>query len=143
MYKLFCSSFYGSVTRSTNILISYLCVSLFQQVAMVELDPDKTVPQGMMILFALCTTLLVAVHIMALMISTCILPNLDAVSNLHNPSLVHESPHERFHWCIEVAWTFSTLLGMLLFLFEVAMLCWVCEHEMQNNFAHTCVFLHS
>lgn len=94
---------------------------------MVELDTDKSVPTETLVLFAVCTTLLVSVHIMALMISTCILPNLEAVSNLHDPSLVHQSPHERFHWCIEVAWTFSTLVGMLLFLIEVAMLCWVCE----------------
>jgi len=93
---------------------------------MVELETDdEKVPKLTLVLFALCTTLLVAVHILALMISTCILPNLDAISNLHDPSLVHQSPHERFHWCIEVAWIFSTLFGMLLFLIEVAMLCWV------------------
>lgn len=95
------------------------------QVAMVELDTNISVSSEMLTLFALCTTLLVAVHIMALMISTCILPNLDAVSNLHDPRQVHQSPHERFHWCIELAWTFSTLFGMLLFLVEVSLLCWV------------------
>lgn len=108
----------------------------------------------MLIAFAVCTTLLVAVHMLALMISTCILPNIDAVCNMHSISLVHESPHERLHWyeftfhnfhnstwsCsgiftliisifvlryIETAWAFSTLLGLLLFLCEIAILCWV------------------
>ncbi len=36
-----------------------------------------------MITFAACTVLLIAVHMLALMISTCILPNVEAVANLH------------------------------------------------------------
>lgn len=97
------------------------------QVAMVEvqLNNDTKVPNEMLVTFAICTTLLVAVHMLALMISTCILPNIDAVCNLHSISLVHESPHERLHWYIETAWAFSTLLGLLLFLLEIAILCWV------------------
>ncbi|XP_065201603.1 calcium release-activated calcium channel protein 1-like [Planococcus citri] len=102
-------------------------LSGFAMVAMVEvnLDPNDKVPGEMLIAFTVCTTLLVAVHMLALMISTCILPNVEAVCSLNNVHFVHESPHERLHWYIETAWAFSTLLGLILFLFEIAILCWV------------------
>ena len=91
----------------------------------VQLNENSAMPREVLVAFAICTTLLVAVHMIALMISTCILPNIEAVCNLHSISLVHESPHERLHWYIETAWAFSTLLGLILFLCEIAILCYV------------------
>ena len=74
--------------------------------------------QGLLVSFAVCTVLLIAVHMLALMISTCILPNVEAVSNLHiqGPNTVFESPHSKMSTIIEMAWAFSTVLGILLFL---------------------------
>uniref|UniRef100_A0A1Q3FJ92 Putative calcium release-activated calcium channel protein 1 n=2 Tax=Culex tarsalis TaxID=7177 RepID=A0A1Q3FJ92_CULTA len=119
-------------------------LSGFAMVAMVEvqLDEKTAVPPAMLIAFAVCTTLLVAVHMLALMISTCILPNIETVCNLHSISLVNESPHERLHWYIETAWAFSTLLGLILFLLEIAILCWVKFYDLNTTAAWSaCIVL--
>lgn len=104
---------------------------------MVEIQLNDDIPYSMLIAFSICTTLLVSVHMLALMISTCILPNIEAICSMDtkSSSLVHESPHERLHWYIEIAWAFSTLLGLLLFLCEVAILCWVKFYELSYGAA--------
>ena len=77
-------------------------LSGFAMVAMVEIQIDQVrvffhfilktqyqfqsvfqIPEWLMILFAVSTVLLIAVHMLALMISTCVLPNVEAVANLH------------------------------------------------------------
>lgn len=94
---------------------------------MVELQINEptNVPEWLFIMFAVCTTVLVAVHIFALMISTYLLPNIDAVSKLQSTRLVEESPHERMRGFVQIAWAFSTVLGLFLFLLELTILCWV------------------
>lgn len=109
-------------TSTTSELLSG-----FAMIAMVELQINEgtAVPEWLFVMFSVCTTVLVAVHIFALMISTYILPNIDAISKLDVSELVSESPHERMKGFIQLAWAFSTVLGLFLFLVEVAILCWV------------------
>ena len=109
------------------------CFAVCEQVAMVEADlPDGT-DGGLLIAFSVCTTLVVAVHLLALMISTCILPNIEAVSNVHNVTAIRESVHDKMHWYIELAWIFSTGIGILLFLAQMAMLAWVRFHPINQT----------
>ncbi|KAF7282607.1 hypothetical protein GWI33_002326 [Rhynchophorus ferrugineus] len=101
-------------------------LSGFAMVAMVELQltNESSIPSPILVIFAVITTLLVAVHMLALMIST------------------YESPHERLHWYIEIAWAFSTLLGLLLFLAEIAIICWLKFYNINKTAAWSaCVVL--
>lgn len=102
-------------------------MSGFAMIAMVEIQLEKDIPQGLLIAFSVMTTILISVHVFALMISVCILPNIEGVANIHQQGtqVVRDSPHEKLHIHIEIAWIFSTGLGTLLFLAEIAILCWV------------------
>jgi len=97
----------------------------FATVAMVEIQISDKVSGGLIVAFGICTTLLVAVHMLALMISRCILPNIEAASRLEGPDMFQYSAHETMHEFIEAAWAFSTVFGIVLFLSEMAILCWV------------------
>ncbi|XP_076253239.1 calcium release-activated calcium channel protein 1-like isoform X2 [Rhynchophorus ferrugineus] len=119
-------------------------LSGFAMVAMVELQltNESSIPSPILVIFAVITTLLVAVHMLALMISTCILPNIETVCSLDSINFVDESPHERLHWYIEIAWAFSTLLGLLLFLAEIAIICWLKFYNINKTAAWSaCVVL--
>lgn len=112
----------------------------FAMVAMVEVDINTQnsmgmtgsgctdngtclVPNYILILFASVTTVLIAVYLFALMVATCILPNLQTLKA--NPSMEFLPPYERFQHYITIAWAFSTVLGIILFMAEFALICWI------------------
>lgn len=103
----------------------------FAMIAMVELqlndEEDNPIPLGLLIFFGVTTTLLIAVHLSALMISSCILPHIDAIALSEERDLqsINDSPHDRMSLFVEVSWIFSNIIGILLFLTEIGALCWV------------------
>lgn len=86
------------------------------QVAMVEisLDDHKNSKNAapLLVVYSVITCLLVGVHLLALMISTCILPQLEADSLL---GYEEYASHETMHIYIELAWILSTGLGRAFF----------------------------
>lgn len=99
------------------------------QVALVEiqLNNDSEVPVGLLVAFVICTTLLIAVHMLALMIATCILPHIESVAIIPGTTeySANDGTHDRLRNYIEMSWFFSTTIGIFLFLVEIDLICWV------------------
>jgi len=108
----------------------------FAMVAMVEVqfnnDPENPVPPILLIVFGSCTVLLISVHMLALMISTCLLPSIESICLAQDCVEVdpNEAPLEKIDQFIEIAWTFSHVFGIFIFLLEVGILCWCKFWEM-------------
>lgn len=90
---------------------------------MVELqinDPTE-VPEWLFILFALNTTIVVSLNVLAITITTYMLPSIEAAAEIghHNSPLFAESPHDRMKNFIGIAWVLSNILGLLLFFVQV------------------------
>ncbi|KAF2357753.1 Calcium release-activated calcium channel protein [Trinorchestia longiramus] len=146
-------------------------LSGFAMVAMVEMDLKTDLPVGLLIAFSVCTVILVSVHLLALMISTCLLPHVEvaagtaqdctaAVSLLpqSGASHYHEQPHNlsqdkqketlyqpHLHMkrYIEMAWMCSTVFGIMLFLMEIGLIVWVQFYPVSPEAAYvaTCVLV--
>uniref|UniRef100_A0A0N4ZWT4 Protein orai n=1 Tax=Parastrongyloides trichosuri TaxID=131310 RepID=A0A0N4ZWT4_PARTI len=91
----------------------------FAMVALVELQYTEQTPRPLLIVLAVVTTLLVSVHLLALMMSTCLLPYIEA------NGCTKDSPHRRLHFYVELSWLFSTCIGLLLFLVEIGVIFFV------------------
>ncbi|CAI4230514.1 unnamed protein product [Auanema sp. JU1783] len=91
----------------------------FAMVALVELQYDEDTPKPLLIVLGVVTSLLVSVHLLALMMSTCILPYMEATG------CTQDSPHLRLKFYIDLSWLFSTCIGLLLFLVEIAIIFFV------------------
>ncbi|XP_026464562.1 calcium release-activated calcium channel protein 1-like [Ctenocephalides felis] len=108
-----------AVSRDQNDLVLEWMSGLHQ------VNDHSRAPQWLLVCFAVTTTILVSVHIFALMVSTYVLPHLDLATKLSNESALTDCPHYKLKSYIDLAWVLSTFLGLILFLMEIAILCWV------------------
>uniref|UniRef100_A0A914GYG3 Protein orai n=1 Tax=Globodera rostochiensis TaxID=31243 RepID=A0A914GYG3_GLORO len=104
-------------------------LSGFAMIALVELQYLETTPKPLLIMLGVVTSLLVSVHLLALMMSTCLLPYIEA------NGCTQDSPHIKLHFYIELSWLFSTCIGLLLFLLEIGVIFFVKFNAIGYNFA--------
>ena len=109
--------------RASALLSGFAMVALVE----IQLNNDSEVPLGLLVAFVICTTLLIAVHMLSLMIATCILPHIESVAIIPgaNEYSANDGTHDRLKNYIEMSWFFSTTIGIFLFLVEIDLICWV------------------
>uniref|UniRef100_A0A0K0E4D0 Calcium release-activated calcium channel protein 1 n=1 Tax=Strongyloides stercoralis TaxID=6248 RepID=A0A0K0E4D0_STRER len=91
----------------------------FAMVALIEFQFEPTTPHFLLILLSIVTILVISVHLLALMISTCLLPYIES------SGCCEDSPHKRLSFYINLAWIFSTCLGLVLFIILVAIIAFI------------------
>ncbi|XP_063934159.1 protein orai-2-like [Zophobas morio] len=104
----------------------------FAMIALVEVDIKGGEPQLLTIIFATLTSLLIFFHLIALLISTCLIPTAEGLESFIQPehfSIPTNSMKETFikltRSYINTAWLFTTVLGTFFFMAEIIVLAWL------------------
>ena len=92
-----------AVNRTSALLAGFAMVAMVE----VQIDDGIDYPNFLLVLFSCVTTLLVVVHLSALMISTCMIPNVELYKEFEDRA-IYKAPDEHFKVHIEVAWVLST-----------------------------------
>ena len=117
-----------AVNRTSALLAGFAMVAMVE----VQIDSGIEYPTILLVIFSCTTTLLVVVHLISLMISTCLLPNME-VQNQFKKDSIYLSPDNAFRSHIEVAWILSTGLGLVLMLVEIGLLIILKFYGVNNN----------
>jgi len=99
-------------------------------VATVELQiHPKEQNSGLLTAFVITTSLLVATTMIALMLTTCILPYLQAVEKVSHQLDIDEeidrSPHYRMSSLIDICWVLVSTVSLFLFTLDVILMSWI------------------
>ena len=103
----------------------------FFKVAIVELSldsyKDNSSNNGLIISYAIISCLLVGIHLLALLMAMCILPELKSVLRQSDFWINNKNkrPLSSLNIYIEIAWVVSTGLGLFLFLIELGIIIWI------------------
>jgi len=118
-----------AVNRTSALLAGFAMVAMVE----VSLEVDKEYPTLLLVTFCIVTTLLVVVHLISLMISTCLLPNMEVYLEYREFSN-YESPDRPFKKHIEVAWILSTGIGLVLMMMDIGLLIGIKFFPMDDAF---------
>ncbi|CAF3437480.1 unnamed protein product [Rotaria sp. Silwood1] len=106
-------------------------LSGFAIVAIVELSLDayasRNGSDSLLICYVIVSCLLVGVHLLALLMSMCILPELKSVIRQSDVWINHDNkkPLSSLDIYIEIAWVISTGFGLFLFILELGLILWI------------------
>lgn len=98
---------------------------LIKQVATVELDVSKTSSDLLLVAFTVTTAILVSTTMFSILIATCLLPHIDAVTKLNSIDIAKDSPHDDLIWYIDLAWFLANTVSICLFILDVVLLSWI------------------
>ena len=92
---------------------------------MVEVELEDRHANGLLIPFAIFTSILIFVHLFALMLATYMLPELDALASIPNTQLARRPGNIAQSICVKMTWFLSHALGIILFLVQFVLLAFV------------------
>lgn len=92
---------------------------------MVEVEIGESYNLCLLVVFAMSTAVLVFVHLLSLLIATCLLPDLDALAAIPKAQLAQNSAHISRSCCVSFSWFLSHIVGIPLFFIEVIVLSYV------------------
>ena len=92
---------------------------------MVEVELNNSHSNGLLIPFAIFTSILIFVHVLSLMLATHMLPELDALSAIPHVQLTRRPGNVARGFCIKMTWFLSHTLGIILFLVQFVLLAFV------------------
>lgn len=90
-----------------------------------EVEIGESFHPGLLVIFAMSTAVLVFVHLLSLLIATCLLPDLDALAAIPKAQLARNSAHISRSCCVSFSWFLSHMVGIPLFFIEVIILSYV------------------
>ena len=89
--------------------------------------PDIPSRDGVFTVYAIVSCLLVSVHLLALLMSMCILPEIKSLVHQKAQWMKHKNdePLSSVKVYVEVAWVLSTGFGLFLIILEVGLVFWI------------------
>ncbi|CAF0761069.1 unnamed protein product [Adineta steineri] len=114
-----------SASETSAVLSGFAIVALVE--FSIDSYPDIPSRDGVLTAYAILSCLLVSVHLLALLMSICILPEIKNVLNQKNTWIKHknEEPLSEIGIYIEIAWLLSTGLGLFLIILELGLIIWI------------------
>lgn len=142
-----------AVCRTSTLFSGFAMVTLVEMQIEINNDLRSEASSIVLHLFTLITCLLIGVHLIALMISTCLLPHIESLvqqyeyqmeydsfylkqttpqQEISSYHVKHEFPLGKFQPIIELSWILSNGFGIILFLIQIALVCYIKFSPMTN-----------